>query len=322
MQDVQPRHAERGARAAGRDLTIERRLVRHRHRHERLGQVDAAQRGGRLVLRRLRAASRSPAPTSRRGPSTARAADRPRVPESVQRHGARPCRSPRTSRWRRGAASRAGSGWALGPTMRDELRDRVAAAEHGPRGSARQPDRQPVGRPAAGADAADGDVAEAASCCCSTSTPPRSIPRAPTRSSAERGDRRARPAHDPDGDALDAAGRRPRRPLVMMHRGAGPARLPRRGEAAAARRGSARALRGVRRGERLDETARGDAPPALHIDDMTGALQAGHPEQPIRAGARKQAHRGLRRGPRALADLIFKVNLALDEVITNIVLHA
>ena len=65
-------HAERGARAARRRPHDRRGLVRHRHRHERLGQVDAAERRGRRRSRSTAGTHRcSTAPTSRAGPSIA-----------------------------------------------------------------------------------------------------------------------------------------------------------------------------------------------------------------------------------------------------------
>ena len=54
-QDVQRRHAERGARASGRRPVHRRGLLRHRHRHERIGQVDAAHRRRRRIPRSTRA---------------------------------------------------------------------------------------------------------------------------------------------------------------------------------------------------------------------------------------------------------------------------
>ena len=106
-----------------------------------------------------------------------------------------------------------GLGWALKPDVRAaSCASASAGCSMGLEDRLDNADRQPVGRPAAGADAADGVVAASRSCCCSTSTPPRSIRRAPTRSSPERGDRLARQADHADGDALDAAGGEPRRP--------------------------------------------------------------------------------------------------------------
>ena len=93
----------------GRRPDDRRRLVRHRHRHQRVGEVDAAQRRRRRVCRRRghdppgwprhHALARAPA----------RGAHRPRLSEPVQRHRAGDVRSPRTWRWRRGAGVGAGS---------------------------------------------------------------------------------------------------------------------------------------------------------------------------------------------------------------------
>ena len=56
--------------------------------------------------------------------------DRPRVPEPVQRHGADRCRSPRTWRWRRGAAGARGLGWALGAVDARRVPRPRAPAQH------------------------------------------------------------------------------------------------------------------------------------------------------------------------------------------------
>ena len=83
---------------------------------------------------------------------------------------------------RRGRAR--GLGWALhARDARASSATACAALNMRLEDAARQPDRQPLRRPAPGADAADGHVAAGPSCCCSTSTPPPSIRRAPTRSS-------------------------------------------------------------------------------------------------------------------------------------------
>ena len=76
---------------------------------------------------------------------------------------------------------RRGLGWALHRRRRDELRERVRRLDMGLEDRLDNADRQPVGRTAAGADAADGVVAQARSCCCSTSTRRRSTRRAPSR---------------------------------------------------------------------------------------------------------------------------------------------
>ena len=128
--------------------------------------------------------------------------------------------------------------------------------EAGAGGSARQRDRQPVGRPAAGADAADGVVAAAAAAAARRAhRRARSEERRPGHP-PERGDRRARQADDADGDALDAAGRQPRRPadhdaprLACCTTSAAPRSSGLRPDDLLAR------FESVRRAEQLDESA-------------------------------------------------------------------
>jgi len=85
------------------------------------------------------------------------------------------CPSPKTSRWLPDAADRAVSDVALSRKLREGLARPYQDAEHGPR----EPPRQCLGSLSGGQRQAltllDGLVAEAQNCCCSTSTPPRSI---------------------------------------------------------------------------------------------------------------------------------------------------
>ena len=121
------------------------------------------------------------------------AVHRTRLPESLQRHGAvdDDCREPRA-----GDAARAATRPRLGaarPHARRAARSRPLA-QHGSRGSARQSDRQPVGRPAPGAHAADGVVGETeAAAARRAHRRPRSEERG-SGDSPQPGDRVARPA--------------------------------------------------------------------------------------------------------------------------------
>ena len=161
----------------GVSLTIPTGLVRHRHRHERLGQIDAAQRRRRHLPRRpgsiaLDGTDVTRWPEHRRASLIGRVFQNPfsgtapnmTIAENLALAA------------RRGQGARAWAG-AQSTASRNELRDRIRPLQHGPGRSARQPDRQPLRRPAPGADAADGVVAQTRSCCCSTSTPRRSTPK-------------------------------------------------------------------------------------------------------------------------------------------------
>ena len=172
-------------RALQRRVAADRgRLVRHRHRHERLRKIDAAQRGRRHASSSIAGTIAIAGEDVTRWPEhRRRRLDRPRLSEPLQRHRADDDdrREPRAGRAPRAAARpRAGRSPAR---MRSELRDRVAALNMGLETRMRQSDRHALRRPAPGAHAADGDLASNPSCCCSTSTPPPSIRRAPTRSS-------------------------------------------------------------------------------------------------------------------------------------------
>ena len=128
-----------------------------------------------------RAASASPATTSRSWPEHRRAELIGRVFQNPFSGTAPTCRSRRTSRWPRGAASRAAWAGRCARNLRGADARWCRQLEHGAGRPAGQCHRQPLRRPAAGADPADGDVAQARTCCCSTSTRRRSTPKAPTR---------------------------------------------------------------------------------------------------------------------------------------------
>ena len=133
---------------------------------------------------------------------------RPGVPEPVQRHRAEDDRSPRTSRWPRAAGGRRGLGWALHRAIARRDARACRAAEHGPGGPAGQRHRQPVGRPAAGAHAADGDLAANRAAAAGRA---HRRARPEERRPGDRADRRdlsRATADHADGHALDAAGRR------------------------------------------------------------------------------------------------------------------
>ena len=108
-QDLQPGHAERGARAARRrpDASTTARSSSSSARTARASRRCSTPWPARSSSTRAR--SRSTAPTSRAGRSTAARSSSAACSRTRSAAPRRRCRSPRTSRWRRGAASRAGS---------------------------------------------------------------------------------------------------------------------------------------------------------------------------------------------------------------------
>ena len=147
-----------------------------------------------------------------------RDADRAGVPEPVQRHGAEHDGGGES---RAGRSAHAAGG--LGPALSRQRRPQIARADRavgdGPRGPARHADGPALGRPAPGADAADGHDGVAAAPAAGRAHRGTRPQGRRTGAPHDAGDREPPAPDDADGDPLARQAARLGDRVLMMHRG-------------------------------------------------------------------------------------------------------